>query len=145
MSYSPYTCTTNNNNSSVTVAAVSSDHTIKIYEYTETAAQLTYLHTLKGHKKTIHDIQFRNQHNSYIKPNQQLQQPLLLCSASEDGTAAIWDLRQANIATVCTHPRKKSVYSCAVQDHTLVTGVAEGLISIWDLRSAAKPIKTSDD
>ena len=73
------------------------------------------LYTLHGHQSFVYDI--------CVLPNTGE-----ICSASEDRTLRIWK------GTTCTHSfeHPKTVWCvCALDDHTVITGCADGYARVW--------------
>jgi len=81
------------------LAAVSSEHDVKLYNYTvgagNTASRLDHFGSLRGHTRAVHDVKFHNVHNSFDAASvDTLQGRCMLSTASEDGTIKFWDVRQ---------------------------------------------------
>jgi WD40 repeat protein len=83
------------------LAAVSSEPTIKLYNYTVAgaggSARLEHYAELRGHTGAIHDIKFHNVHGSFdTAAVESANGACMLSSCGEDATVKFWDVRQQN-------------------------------------------------
>jgi WD40 repeat protein len=83
------------------IAAVSSEHDVKLYNYTVgggssgAPSSLEAFSVLRGHKRAVQDVAFHNVHVSFDAAQVQTAQGrCMLSTASEDGTIKFWDVRQ---------------------------------------------------
>lgn len=62
--------------------------------------------------------------------------PPLLVTASDDGTARVWDARKKRAALVLSHDGGLPVTACAFADDSMgvMTAGVEGMVRVWDLR-----------
>lgn len=95
------------------VAAVSSDASIKLYNYTvassSSPASLEHYAELKGHTKPIHDIKFHNVHGSFdTEQVQTANGACMLSSCGEDATVRFWDVRQQQPASTFKRQEKRT-------------------------------------
>lgn len=121
------------------LAAISSDHGIKLYDYTRaspsSSASIDYYAALRGHTKQVHDLKFHNVHSSYATEQVQTDGRCMLSSCSEDGTVRFWDVRQQQAAATFTHPKRKPFISCASAGNLLAAGSGP-FFYLWDLRTS---------
>ena len=81
------------------LAAVSSEHDVKLYNYrvgTPSAPpSMEHYGNLRGHTRAVHDVKFHNVHPSFETPQVAMPEggALMLTTASEDGTIKVTDTR----------------------------------------------------
>lgn len=136
------------------LAAVSSEHDVKLYNYrvgTPTVAPLMeHFGNLRGHTRAVHDVKFHNVHPSYECAQVALPEggALMITTASEDGTIKVWDVRQQAAVMNFRHPKGKPFIACASAGH-LLAGAAGPFFFLWDLRTAqggmATPMAMNED
>ncbi len=98
------------------VAAATSDHVIKMYDYTLGAGTLTLTTQLAGHKSTIHDISFVPGSNNS-----------LLVSASEDGSIILWDTKTGKPVRPFKAPVSSLPFFSAAVSGNILSGGAEAI------------------
>jgi len=100
------------------VAVACSDNQAKLYDYSSQSGTLSFTHALK-HRDNINDIQFA------------LRSTELVCTACEDGSAQLWDVRSGKSEKSFKVPKGSS--SCTLTDGVLAASGEEG-VYIWDIR-----------
>ena len=104
----------------VYLASCSDDHTAKIWTVAD-----GLLHDLTGHSKEVYAMRWAPAH---------VNKPLLLCTASFDGTAKIWNGTQGTLVyTLARH--NQPLYSIAPSPDAnyVAVGSLGGHVSIWKL------------
>lgn len=98
------------------LAAVSSEPSIKLYNYSHANGALEHFQHLRGHTRPIHDIKFHNVHSSYDTANVETANgACMLSSASEDGTVKFWDVRQEQPAITFKRQSSKDAQRAIIQ------------------------------
>jgi len=111
------------------IAIACSDNVAKLYDYNSLTGQLTFTHQLRQHTDNINDIQFVPE------------LPFMVCTASEDGTAYLWDSRTGEVKQ--RFKVRGPLTSCTATATTFAASCDQD-IYLWDIRSGVQKQVISD-
>lgn len=113
------------------VATGGDDRTLRLWRVDASKNALEGLWAAPGHAGRIWDVAWARRPGTGAS---------VLATASEDGTARVWDAADgAAVAVFKGHAPKRGVWCCAAVGDALATGGNDGAVKVWQLPPAAAP------